>query len=141
VPASSPSPAGSELPGNSPSPAGSTLPGSSPSPAGSDLALNPANGVKQGADPNSASTLLEESRLLQRARESVRRGDAPRALAALREEHARFPNGLLDQERRALVVEALWASGNHQGARVEANAFLTVYPNSPLAARVRSFAQ
>jgi hypothetical protein len=88
--------------------------------------------------PAPQSSLREESRLLEGARDALRRGDVQGALAALDAEGKRFPNGVLDQERRTLLVGALAASGDKARAAEEARAFERIYPSSPLLPRVRA---
>lgn len=84
------------------------------------------------------STIEIETRLLRDA-ESVRRaGDGARALALLDEHAARFPNGVLAEERAAGRIFALCDLGRLSDATIEAQRFLAERPRSPLAARVRA---
>jgi len=87
------------------------------------------------------SRLREESRLLSEARDALRRGDASSALGLLEQIRAKFPGGILVQEREALAIEALARSGHRDQAASRARAFLDAYPNSPHAARIQAFAQ
>ena len=85
-----------------------------------------------------AGTVAAETRLLRRAEESLRSGDAAHALALL-DEHARtFPNGILTEERSAERVLTLCKLGRTSEAREEAARFLRATPESPLADSVRS---
>jgi hypothetical protein len=84
--------------------------------------------------------LREESRLVGEARDALRSGNAEGALAKLEQLRARFPGGVLTQEREALAIEALARSGRRGEAAARAAAFLQAYPTSPLASRVQAFA-
>lgn len=66
--------------------------------------------------------------------------DPARALA-LTERHARlFPHSQLNQERELIAIEALVYSGAEQTARRRIARFLTAYPGSSHAPRVRALA-
>jgi hypothetical protein len=80
----------------------------------------------------------EEAALLRKADEALRGGDANRALILLREHNLRFPGGILAEERSAELVTTLCRLGRTAEARREAEQFLRVTPDSPLAASVRS---
>ena len=84
------------------------------------------------------STLTRELALLEQARSSLAQHSAPRALQALSDYRAQFPSGSLQAEAAALRVEAVGQAGDRASAQRLAAAFLTSYPTSPLAARVRS---
>ena len=71
------------------------------------------------------------------ARQLLRTGRGPEALAALDAIAREFPNGALAQEREALAIEALRVSGRSAEARARATKFLTRYPASPHASSVR----
>jgi hypothetical protein len=79
-----------------------------------------------------------EAELLRQADSARKAGDAPRALALIEEHGARFPDGILVQEREAERVVVLCALGRTEEARAAASAFLRVWPRSPLASRVRA---
>lgn len=87
-----------------------------------------------------SSVLVEESAALVDARRKARSGDNQGALQTLADMDHRFGGGHLSQERTALKVEALAATGQTARAAALADAFLASYPNSPNAARVRPFA-
>jgi outer membrane protein assembly factor BamD (BamD/ComL family) len=87
-----------------------------------------------------ASHLHEESAMILDARSVLRAGDPSRALRLLDGARARFPQGILAQEREALAIEALVRSGQRALAAKRAESFLRDYPKSPHAADVRSFA-
>jgi hypothetical protein len=90
------------------------------------------------ADNARASQLREESAMILDARRVLRGGDPARALALLDAARARFPAGILVQEREALTIEALVRAGQRALATKRAEAFLRDYPKSPHAADVRS---
>jgi outer membrane protein assembly factor BamD (BamD/ComL family) len=85
--------------------------------------------------------LREENQQMSDARAAMRRGDAPRALVLLEQVRARFPGGMLVQEREALAIEALARSGRRGDASARAAAFLRAYPTSMFAERVQAFAR
>jgi hypothetical protein len=85
------------------------------------------------------SHLAEEARAVLEARNALRSNNPSAALRVLDDARARFPNGSLGQEREALTIEGLARVGRTDVARTRARAFLTRFPNSPLAANVRRF--
>jgi hypothetical protein len=80
---------------------------------------------------------LGESQRVARARALLRSGNATAAFALLEALARDEPNGLLVQEREALLVETLAALGQNDAARQRADAFLARYPKSPHASAVR----
>lgn len=78
-----------------------------------------------------------ESRRVAEARGLLRAGRTAAGLVVLNELTREFPNGVLVQEREALMIEALLGSGERERARGLALEFLQRHPNSPLAASVR----
>ena len=80
----------------------------------------------------------EESQVIGSARSVLRSGDAARALQLLELAERRYPQGVLNQEREALRVEALTRLGRIAEARERAKAFLRAYPTSPYASRVKN---
>jgi hypothetical protein len=86
-----------------------------------------------------ANALLEESRALEASKNSLSRGDYDAAVSQLNAMEARFPMGILGQEREALLIEALWKSGQKRTASQRASEFLDRFPGSPHAARLRGF--
>jgi hypothetical protein len=118
-------------------------------PASPSLAANPPPPapalVDAPADPAAAqaerqSRLREESQMVAGARGLLRGGQAVAALARLEEARAKFPGGVLGQEREALSIEALAESGQRAVARERARAFLRAWPSSPHAPRLAPFA-
>ena len=89
-------------------------------------------------DEPPVATVAEETRLLRRADESLRDGDALRALALLDEHGREFPHGVLSEERSAERVLTLCKLARRAEARDEAARFLRRTPDSPLAAGVRA---
>jgi hypothetical protein len=71
-----------------------------------------------------------ELRLLQRAQAAYAGRDFPGALALVSEHDRRFPNGRLAEEREALRVRSLAASGHRDEARRSAAAFANRFPRS-----------
>jgi hypothetical protein len=89
----------------------------------------------------SRSTFAEQLEILKRARSALRAGDSREALVVLDRHDDALRGGGLEAEARLLRIEALAASGRSAEARDLARRFIVDYPNSPLAARARRFAQ
>jgi hypothetical protein len=87
--------------------------------------------------PAASSDAREESRVVTAARDALHSGDSAGALNLLGQARQRFGNGVLGQEREALLIEALAKSGQAASARTHGQAFLKNYANSPYAARVQ----
>ena len=85
-----------------------------------------------------SSQLEQELKLLSAAREGLKSGNATLAMERVQEHERRYPAGILVMEARALGVDALCAEGRRDAAREAAETFLKRWPESPLAARVRS---
>jgi hypothetical protein len=81
--------------------------------------------------------LPAELRWIERAQTALAAGDPGAAQAALRGHARAFPRGHLTEEREALSVQALCASGRAEEARRAAAAFVARHPTSPQSARVR----
>ncbi|HMI92281.1 MAG TPA: hypothetical protein VK509_12985 [Polyangiales bacterium] len=78
-----------------------------------------------------------ELELLRRAQSALARD--PRAALALSEEHARVHrDGVFAQEREVLAIEALLKLRQSTAARARAERFITRFPQSPHARRVRA---
>lgn len=84
---------------------------------------------------NEQNTLARELSLLGDAQAALRAGQPERALALAREHQARFPAGVLREERLGIETLSECVLGRKEPAR--AQAFLRTAPESPLAARVR----
>jgi hypothetical protein len=94
----------------------------------------------QAAEPPSGaaepqSTLALELALLGDAQAALRAGQPEQALALARKHHARFPAGVLRDERLGIETLSECMLGRKDPARTEG--FLRAAPDSPLAARVR----
>ena len=126
------------------------LPSVSPSPGDEPSAAAPRSAKIAHSTPRSnvaatkevsenarASQLREESEMILGARRVLRAGDPSRALTLLDAARARFPDGILVQEREALTIEALVRSGQRALATKRAEAFLRAYPKSPHGADVK----
>jgi TolA-binding protein len=85
-----------------------------------------------------ARRLAAEVALLDRARTALRTGDASGAIAALDEHRRTFADGMLLAEADLVRIEALLVLGRTADATELGHAFLTRFPHSPLAKRVRS---
>lgn len=85
-----------------------------------------------------SSQLEQELKLLSAAREGLKSGNATLAMERVQEHERRYPAGILVMEARALGVDALCAAGRREAAQEAAEVFLKRWPESPLAARVRS---
>jgi hypothetical protein len=78
-----------------------------------------------------------ESRRVAEARAALRGGNARAALTTLTALRRDFPNGVLVQEREALIIETLLALGESAKARELAAKFIARYPGSPHAAAAK----
>lgn len=76
--------------------------------------------------------LEAELQALEAARRAMVERRADQALDALRSHRQRYPHSMLQQERDAMTVKALVASGRTAEARAAADAFERSYPNSLL---------
>lgn len=76
--------------------------------------------------------LAEERALVEQGRASLARGDLFRALEAVESHAKRYPRGQLEEEREALWVQALLASGDRAAAKKKAAAFKARFPESML---------
>jgi len=90
-------------------------------------------------EPRGLDLLKAESALLTDARAHLRSGNPAAAQASLDRLQARFPNGMLTQEREVLGIEVSNARGDIEGARRRAKAFVKAYPNSPHSAKLSRF--
>ena len=88
--------------------------------------------------PSGPTTVAAEAELLRRADAAAKAGDPGGALALVDEHAARFPAGILVEERQAERIVVLCALGRVNDARAVAAVFLRDRPRSPLAGRVRA---
>lgn len=86
----------------------------------------------------SARQYALELELLEPARQAIARSNYGAALEAAARHEQSFPSGQLAEERSALRVRALWASGRRAEARAEAERFGKRYPRSGLLAWMRA---
>jgi len=104
--------------------------------AAPSTALGSSSQSNHNAEANSASP-EREALALASARARLRGGDAAASLTQLSALERDFPRGLLVQERDALTIEALRATGQLALARARAAAFLARFPGSPHAESAR----
>lgn len=97
--------------------------------------------MKPRAAASTADTLRAERALLTAARAALDADDPAAALAALDRHAARFPTGILAEERTATRVRALCAAGRRADADAARDAFLARWPRSVHEARVRAACQ
>ncbi|MEQ9081142.1 MAG: hypothetical protein RLP09_45180 [Sandaracinaceae bacterium] len=85
----------------------------------------------------SPASALSETDLIDRAQRAL--ATSPRAALRWAGRHQRrYPEGALTQERELIAIEALSRSGSPAAARTRADAFLSRWPHSAHAPRVRS---
>lgn len=103
-------------------------------PAPAAAPRSPSRKTQAGAPPPSRSddALLQERQALETARSALARGRPDDALEALRDHQQRFAAGQLREEREALRVLALAASGRRVEASEAAHAFALQFPSSLL---------
>lgn len=83
--------------------------------------------------PEDQLTGLErELLLIDRARSALVLGRPEQALEALTEHEWSYPSGRFDEERDALMVQALWAAGRPEDATIRAKLFDERYPDSTM---------
>jgi hypothetical protein len=90
----------------------------------------------QPANPD--DSLPAEMTLIQGANDAVRLGRFETALRLLDRHHARFPNGILREERSGLHVLALCGLGQTAAGLRERGSFLRDSPRSVLTDKVRA---
>lgn len=89
----------------------------------------------------SVSALREEAKLVDAARTALAAGDPASARARLDEAKTRYPQGRLGEEREALEIRVLAASGETSRAASLARAFLVRHPSSPLRPSIEAIAK
>jgi hypothetical protein len=90
------------------------------------------------ATPAPASSLREETVLLDRARAVIVAGDPGAGLVALDRYTATFPRGALAPEAALLRIKALVMSGDRSRARALARSFMAARPRDPHIEELRS---
>ena len=129
-------PAGTEsIAASSRAPDAPLPPASSASEPAMRQALSPEPSSPPAASP--ASSLRAETAMLGVARGRLSAGDYRGALDEVTRLAARFPQGVLTQEREVVAVGALAGLDNRQALSARAKAFLQRYPDSPYAVHVR----
>lgn len=111
-----------------------TAPAPPPSPM---VIASPPPAPRVVAPPAERDDLPAELRWIESAQTALAADDPAAARAALRGHARAFPHGHLSEEREALGVQVLCASGRAEEARLAAAAFVARHPTSPQAARVR----
>lgn len=101
------------------------------------------NGHSSKAVPAATSTdslanLREEKKIISKAKEVLEAGNPSLAMKVLERHAARFPDGVLAQERAGLRILALCDLGEIERARAEAERFLERWPRASMAHRVRT---
>ena len=100
-----------------------------------DVSAKPARAAQTASR---ASRLAAERHLLDAARTAIVQGEPERAVAQLERHRAQFPDGLLVEERDAMMVEALAKASRTSEARALAESFRAKYPGSLFAGTVDS---
>jgi hypothetical protein len=99
-----------------------------------------ATGAVGGMGAVGAVAEESEVRLLQRAQDALS-GAPDRALGLTREHAARFPAGVLTQEREVVAIQALLRLGRRDEARARAEGFVRAFPGSAHRRRVEALAE
>jgi hypothetical protein len=92
-----------------------------------------------GKEKSVGTAVLDESRLVMKARTALRSGQSGEASRILSELSRRFPRGVLMQEREVLAIELLWNAGQSGAACSRGQQFLLRFPQSPHASRIRGW--
>jgi hypothetical protein len=87
--------------------------------------------------PRAAPDITQQLALLQQVQKALRTGEHERALELLDEHAGELDHGEFDAEARLMRIEALTGAGQPAAAGRLARDFLTRFPHSPLADRVR----
>ena len=87
--------------------------------------------------PTGLPDLDAEVAALSAVKRAISRGDGQRAWRLLRRYDDRFPKGALYQERAVAAIAADCLIGQRARADARSQSFLSRWPDSPLAARVR----
>jgi hypothetical protein len=102
----------------------------------SALARAPATPVRK-ASHDVSDSMREQLALIDRARARMGSGDPAGALRELDRYDREFPGGMLSEEALLLRVEAFAAQGDRASTAALARRFLSAYPRSVHASRVR----
>lgn len=110
-------------------------------PSGLQRNAGAVGSADSGSPSSPASRLREESQAVLAVRRALHSNDVSLALSLLESARRRFGAGALNEEREALLIEALARSGEKARAAKHAKAFLSAYPRSPHAADVQRHLQ
>ena len=108
-------------------------------PSGPADDASPTSETKQAVEPDHRSLKEEMSHLAELR--AVARTNPARAVAMVREGHARFERGVFWQERELLAITSLISLSQKDEARVRAAAVLKQHPESPSAETLRRLIQ
>jgi hypothetical protein len=111
-----------------------------PAPAAEPAAASASPSSPSLAPPKTplASSIREESSLIDQIREAVAQGEGTRALSLLEKHRTRFPRPVFQPEALFLKMRAHASLGNERAARAVAKRLLDAYPNGPQAAAARA---
>lgn len=106
-----------------------------------DKPIAQARPVPRKPTADAQAGLRDELALVEAVSRATKAGNGALALSQSLEYKRRFPRGKLALEGQVLHIEALALSGNRAEASRLAQSFLKRHPESPVAARIRRFAQ
>jgi hypothetical protein len=101
-----------------------------------DSGMPIATGGPESSTSVPPGTLMDEIRLVDRARAEIVAGAPRRALDEIRRYSERYPHGAFDLEAMVLRIESLAAAGDLRAAKDLGRQFLKQHPNSLLSERV-----
>lgn len=103
-----------------------------PAPSSAQVSLTPATGEHESQPDAHTASLREQQALLDQARLALGRGQFERCMASIDLHRSRYPQSLLAEEREALTIKALAASGDLPVARDRLVTFRANHPRSLL---------
>jgi hypothetical protein len=107
--------------------------------AATEARANRANDTpEESADTSPARETSESEASFLRRAQTTLNGDPATALQMLEQHPARFPQGILMQERDVMAIDALARLGRMDEARARARAFAVRYPRSAHESRIAS---
>ena len=101
----------------------------------------PPTTMATGAGASPSDEFALELARLRAARAALSAGRTEEASSILSQYEKRFPNGALLPEAKAMRIDVLLAAGHFDEAQADAEAFITRYPNSPQAGRMKVLVQ
>jgi hypothetical protein len=122
-------PAPRAAPANIPSLVPSALPNAPPASSSSFAASAVAWSAASAEREPDNRGLAGERALLDVARTALANGDSASALAAVARHERTYPSGLLVEEREAIAIKALVASGRYDEARARGSRFAKRFPS------------